>query len=221
MNMILCGGVGMSAAEGLETFRESLGSNAKVLFVPAPGPSASDNDQVLAFLNAILGDDGRKVEQRSLVPSTTDTKLDGFAGLILGGGNTFGFRYVMQETGFGDEVRSFLDHGHTVLGMSAGAIVLGKDVSLASMGDESDENTTGCDESSGLDLIHPFTVHAHYEHEKDDSWLLESKLQPIVALGPTAGLHIVDGTIKVFGEPTPVVQNNAKKQHAIGSEILP
>jgi peptidase E len=54
-----------------------------------------------------------------------------------------------------------------VYGGSAGAIVLGKDISTAFIGNQTDENKVQLTDFTGLNVSNGYSIKAHYEKEED------------------------------------------------------
>lgn len=78
------------------------------------------------------------------------------------GGNTFYLMKKLKETGLGEKIIDLINAGKIYVGVSAGSIVAGPDISIASSGDEKDVDL---DDMRGLGLTQ-VVVSPHYVSEE-------------------------------------------------------
>jgi dipeptidase E len=142
----------------------------------------------------------KKVSSIELVERPSEEVLD-FDALIIEGGNTFNLIRAIRDTDFFSLLKKFSALGKPIYADSAGAIVLGSDVHTAFLGDEGDEDQLKLQDYRGLDIIHPWCVHAHstaddFEELQD---ILYATGNPILALAEETGVRISDNEIEAFG----------------------
>lgn len=122
--------------------------------------------------------------------------------IMIEGGNTFDLTKALRESPFYGFLKQFHEMGRPIYADSAGAIILGSDIQTAFLGDDSDEDGLKLQDYRGLDLVHPFAVHAH---ATPDEWedlesLLYDKGNPILALAEETGVIIHNDHLEVWGE---------------------
>lgn len=88
--------------------------------------------------------------------------LDTFDVAYVCGGNTFYILDQLRRNGFDYELTRFVRRGGVYVGVSAGSIIAGKDISLAGFGSEGDPNEIGLKDLSGLSLT-DVSVFPHYK----------------------------------------------------------
>ncbi|MDD2411971.1 MAG: Type 1 glutamine amidotransferase-like domain-containing protein [Bacteroidales bacterium] len=99
------------------------------------------------------------------------------------GGNTFDYLDRTRKTGLADYLLSFSKKEESVyVGVSAGSIVAGPDISIAGWGKEGEKNNIGLKDLRGLGLI-DFLIYPHYRKE------LKSELDDFKK---TTGYKIID-----------------------------
>ncbi len=92
--------------------------------------------------------------------------LENFEMIYIGGGNTFKLLKELKESGLGKRIVEYLKAGNKVYGGSAGAIIFGKTINTARIGDCSDENIVNLIDLNGFNLIN-FDIHCHYNQDDD------------------------------------------------------
>jgi dipeptidase E len=129
-----------------------------------------------------------------------------FDAVYIGGGNTFKLLYSLMSTGFDDDIKDYIGNGGIVYGGSAGAIILGYDISTCAV---MDSNDVGLLDTLGLGLIGNYAIWCHYA-EEHDSLIIQQK-QPIVAIPEQSGVVFDGGSIHVVGfEPVCVFDKGSK-----------
>jgi len=84
------------------------------------------------------------------------------------GGNTFDYLDRIRKTGLAEYLLSFSKKEESVyVGVSAGSIVAGPDISIAGWGSEGDENNINLKDFKGLGLI-DFLIYPHYREDLKD-----------------------------------------------------
>ena len=78
--------------------------------------------------------------------------------IYLSGGNTFNFLYNMKRRKIVDKLRDYALNGGTIIGVSAGAIILTENIEIANYGDE---NICNLQDLEGLGLV-DFSFFPHW-----------------------------------------------------------
>lgn len=137
--------------------------------------------------------------------------LRAFSGIYIGGGNTFSLLMELRESGFGKVLKEYWIEGGTVIGSSAGAIILGEDIGTCA---HLDTNTVGLKELGGLKLAGGFSVWCHYSPD-DDALIEKSILEnetPILALSEKTGALLDAGKLTMTGTfPAVIFQRRGKE----------
>ncbi|MDQ3659861.1 MAG: Type 1 glutamine amidotransferase-like domain-containing protein [Actinomycetota bacterium] len=120
------------------------------------------------------------------------------AGVYMGGGNTYRLLHALRQTGLQKLLLQLIADGVPVYGGSAGAIVLGRDISTA---ERMDVNDPGIDDTHGLDLLEGHSVWCHYTDDQDRAiaFLVEKHVAPILALSERGGIMAAGGRLSAIG----------------------
>jgi dipeptidase E len=105
--------------------------------------------------------DETTLEEDSFVPS----ELNDYGFVFVSGGNTFYLAYKLQETGFGEKIKRYINGGGVYVGSSAGSVILMDNIEPFSLADDPRVVPKIC---AGLGLIEGAVVpHADNEKYKD------------------------------------------------------
>lgn len=121
-------------------------------------------------------------------------ELGTFGAVYIGGGNTYKLLDDLRKTGFDHALKDFLSNGGNVYGGSAGAIVLGRDISTCSV---MDTNEVGLDDTTGLGLVGNYAIWCHYVDAHDN--FIANYDYPIIAIPERSGISFDGTTIRVVG----------------------
>lgn len=91
--------------------------------------------------------------------STKITKLLSHDVIHLSGGNTFYFLNSIKNRNFIPILREYVANGGVIIGVSAGSIVMSKDIAIANYGDKNEVNLQ---DLSALDF-YDFDFHPHFD----------------------------------------------------------
>jgi dipeptidase E len=125
-------------------------------------------------------------------------ELRAFSALYIGGGNTFMLLKSVRDSGFSELLKTYIKEGGTVIGSSAGAIILGENIGTCA---HLDVNGIGLKELNGMSLVHGFSVWVHYTPENDvliERYVLSTGI-PVLAIPEMAGVTFEDRTFMVTG----------------------
>jgi dipeptidase E len=98
-----------------------------------------------------------------------DFSVDGYDAIYVCGGNTFHLLHEIRRTGFDKKIIDFINNGGVYVGVSAGSIIMGPDISIAA---PFDENDVGLEDFSGLNIIKS-AIAPHYQRKERaiiDAW---------------------------------------------------
>lgn len=131
--------------------------------------------------------------------------LTDYRGVYIGGGNTFRLLDIVRRVGLGSALQTFLDDGGVVFGGSAGAALLGADISTIAHLDPDPYGTT---DTRGLDRVAGHGVFVHHvpsEVPLVRDWARGNR-RPVLALHERAGAVVADGRLTSVGfEPVRLI----------------
>lgn len=113
------------------------------------------------------------------------------------GGNTFDLLHHLQTRDALDLPREHVRRGGVFYGSSAGAVLAGADIAVATFADPNDAGVT---DTRGLGLLGDAIVRPHYSPEdRDDSWEWTGQGFTVLGIPEDAGLSVVDGVARNAG----------------------
>lgn len=157
---ILLGGGGSAEDERpiFEQFVAWVGGG-RVLYLPiaATQPGSAH----LAWVTSVLTPLGvHDVDMWTSLAGHQPAELGAYAGLFIGGGNTYWLLHQVRSSGLADSIRHFAEQGGAVYGGSAGAILLGANIATCA---HMDRNEAGITDTHGLNLLDGHAVWCHYQ----------------------------------------------------------
>ncbi len=200
---IVLGGGGSAEQEALvlSRFVKLLVSSPRVLYLPIAVKDAAENPQPYRdWIEATLHPHGvLEIEMWPSLIEQDPAVLDGFDGLFLGGGNTFRLLDELRKHGFDEAILKYTKAGKPVYGGSAGAIVLGRDISTSK---HFDHNDIGVDDLRGLDLCAGASIWCHYswEHASLVENHIRESTQRVITIPENAGVHMGESGYTALGE---------------------
>jgi dipeptidase E len=93
-----------------------------------------------------------------------DLDLSAFDVLYMAGGNTFHIMDKIKKLGLFEKIKEIVNNGKIYFGVSAGSIMAGPNIGIASPWDENDINLT---DYTGFNFVN-FAVSPHYTEEEID-----------------------------------------------------
>lgn len=206
MKVILCGGGWAEKTVVPNKVFESLIDETKpILYIPLARNRGEDNyDSCKIWLTSELKDikHGEIVMLRS-ASEIADKNVFDFAGVFIGGGNTYKLLKELKETVAFDWLKKYLQTDGVIYGCSAGACLCGHDIDSCLY---MDPNDVKLKDVAGLDVALGFSVAAHYTNGTQEEtkiateYLAEySKKTPVLALPEEDSLYINDDLVKVIG----------------------
>ena len=112
------------------------------------------------------------------------------------GGNTFYLLNEVRNTGFDKKIIDFVNNGGLYVGVSAGSIIMGPNISTAK---NYDKNFINLKDLSGFNLTSESIVPHYTESEKEitDKFELENN-RKVVRLQDSQTLEVLDGICKII-----------------------
>lgn len=134
-------------------------------------------------------------------------KINQFSAVYITGGNTYKLLSLINESGFSVVLKDYIQNGGMVYGASAGAVIMGKDISTYF-----EENKKyNYPISTGLSLIGDYSVLCHYE--KKDNYKIEEyikrKNNPVIGVPAGVALLVKGNIISIIGDkPVSIFETN-------------
>jgi dipeptidase E len=156
---VLLGGGGSADDERpiYERFAAWVGTGS-VLYLPIA--SKQPGAEHLAWVTSVLQPMGvGEIDMWTELAGRDPGALNSYAGVFIGGGNTYWLLHQIRTAGFVQPLRRFAQRGGIIYGGSAGAILLGADIATCA---HMDDNFVGLTDTRGLDLAHGRAVWCHY-----------------------------------------------------------
>lgn len=173
-------------------------SDIKVIFIP----TAARNKEELFYADGCkrelleLGIKPESILDYNLDRKLTDEEMAGVNVIYITGGNTFYLMQKLRESGFGDVIKGLVSKGIIFLGVSAGSVVAGPDISIAG---PFDPNDVGMTDFSGLDLTEIVTSPHYKDAEKSIVDEFSNKLPyRILPLTDSQALLQIDKNISII-----------------------
>lgn len=130
------------------------------------------------------------------------SELSKYGAVYIGGGITFNLLHEIKRTGFDYLLKRFVADEGIVYGGSAGAIILGNDITTAYFGRYPDVNRIGLRDLIGLNLLWGTSIVCHYTPKNDKKILnfVKKNGTNVVALVESNGLNVTEKGIRVLGD---------------------
>jgi len=151
--------------------------NIIVGFIPTAADPEEDKWFVDEALNQIkeMGMHIRIVDLKGKNEESLKEKLENCDVIYVNGGNTFYLLDWVRKSGFDKVIRPLLEEGKVYIGGSAGGLIAGPSIDVASW-KGGDINEIGLIDFTGLNLV-PFTIYPHYTME--NATLLEEMTKKV------------------------------------------
>jgi dipeptidase E len=197
------GGDVVQAKEIDDLYGKTVGSGARVLYIPIAWSKPEQFDSCLNWFTNAYSRFSFDIEMLTNLNDVNFEYLDTFDSIYIGGGNTFALLKTIKETNFIEPLLKFIDSGRAVYGGSAGALILGKDISTAFIGNCTDENLVQITDFSGLNVANEYSVKAHYEDERQlvANFSVENDTS-VLNIPETGGVYIEGDHLTFIGDVT-------------------
>ncbi|QMU77346.1 type 1 glutamine amidotransferase-like domain-containing protein [Streptacidiphilus sp. PB12-B1b] len=222
-SLFLSGGGGAEDSLRLDTaFASAVGSGPLWYWPVAMVPAESDYAACLEWVTGVFSPLGlNDIQMWDGAGDEPARRLPEFRGVYIGGGNTFRLLAVLRRNGLLTALKRFLENGGAVYGGSAGAAVMGVDITTVAHLDVDSCHTT---DTRGLDLLAGHGVFVHHRLQdtpRAREWARENR-RPVVALHERAGAVVADGQFTAVGfEPVHLVGDQVRSLQPGESVMLP
>lgn len=139
------------------------------------------------------------IDLRKFTHQTLQEKLETKDIFFVNGGNTYYLMKYVTESGFGQILPQLLEQNKLYIGVSAGSVIMGHDIALASWSpNDEDVNDGYISDTTGLALV-PFAIWPHFK-TSDEIVIKENVSYPVLALTNTQAVLWKDNHYSVVGE---------------------
>ena len=152
--------------------------------------------------NAFHRFDFSNIDMKVDLLEISETDLRRYGAVYIGGGNTFKLLREFRKTGFYTKLQRYIqDDIGPVYGGSAGAILMGKSIMTARLGDMIDEYVEGISEFQSYNFVQGNDIDCHY-FEKHDSKVFEyvrNNRRGVISIPEESGLYVSDNRYRKIG----------------------
>jgi len=221
MKIILSGGGKREQTRELDSIFFNLVKENKVIFIPH---SRKNEEFGSSFSwvkeNLFLPFGHNSFEMWTNLDNKSIEDLKDAKGIILGGGNTFRLLKVLRDSNFIKVLKEFIEREGVVYGISAGAIILTKDIITAK---PLDKNEVKLEDLSGMDVLEGKSIFCHYEKKYDGVIfdLVNNRDIEVIGLPEGTGIYINRNVKKIVGSNPAFFFSKklGKKELKIGEEV--
>lgn len=186
-------GGGGGAEDSVKLDKRFLNSlkNKKIVYIPiALTPKTGGYESCFDWITSSLtnaSDDFIEISMWTDLGQKGINDLESYGGIYIGGGNTYKLLDHIYKTGFNEVLIEFYNRGGLIYGGSAGAIILGKSISIVS-----EENDANYVYEDGLNLLNGKSVLCHFSKDKNNTveHFIENTSGDVIALTEKSGLII-------------------------------
>jgi len=194
-----------------------------MLFLPqAVAPNIWDYKKAKEWIHKPPSFSDLNIEMWKDLNNKSYEDLNKFDAVYIMGGNTFNLLHSLRQHGFLDLLDNFIDNNRFVYGSSAGAILLGKDITPAQVGADADENKVGLSNLTGLDILGGLNIQTHYQTNQDKELFKYVADHGVncIAIPEESGMIIEDGVVTVVGsKPVYLIKENNKTEFNVGESF--
>ena len=203
-------------------FASAVGAGPVWYWPVAMDPAENDYAACLEWFNGVFAPLGiTEVQMWDGVSGEAAERLSDFRGVYIGGGNTFRLLHVLRRERLLSALRQFVRDGGSVYGGSAGAAVLGVDITTIA---HLDVDSYSVNDTRGLDLVDEHGVFVHYRPQDAScaqDWVRRNR-RPVIALHERAGAVVTEETLTAVGfEPVQLINAGARNVHPGETIMLP
>ena len=172
----------------------------KILYIPIARKDGNYGECLNWFRKAM--GNHKKVQIEMCVDLNNKINVEEYDAMYIGGGNTFKLLKNIKDSGFDKKLLKYYKSGGIIYGGSAGAIIWGRDISIALICYDVDENSIGLKDTSGINILNGIDIQCHYhasqrgEHFK---YIAKTK-KNIVAIPEESALVLEGEKCSVVGE---------------------
>ena len=221
MKLILSGGGKGKQTREIDSLFFEFVKNKKVVFIPHSRKKKEfENSLNWITENLFLPFKHDKFEMWTKLDDKSIKDLYDVEGIIIGGGNTFRLLKELKDSKFIETLKKFIEDDKIVYGISAGAIILTKNIITANPIDENKVKLVNLD---GMNLLDGMGIFCHYEekYDKEISKIIEKENIEIIGLQEGTGIYLENFSKKIIGSNSAFLfsKRENKKELKVGEEI--
>jgi len=191
-----------------------------ILYIPVAWPN-EDFDSCLKWFTTAM-EQHKKVKIEMLTDLNKSPDLADYDAVYIGGGNTFKLLKKIRESSFDKKLSEYYHSGGTVYGGSAGAIIWGNDINIASICMDADVNLVGLKDTRGFDVLNGIDVQCHYEQDQaqEHQQYIEKSGRNVIAIPEESALLVSDAGAMVIGTmPVSFITRTVVKEYSADEMI--
>lgn len=221
MKLILSGGGKGEQTRKIDSLFFEFVKNKKVVFIPHSRKKEEfENSLNWITENLFLPFKHDNFEMWTNLNNKSIEDLENVEGIIIGGGNTFTLLKELKDSKFIETLRKFIEEGKIVYGISAGAIILTKNILTANPLDENKVELVNLD---GMNLLGEMDIFCHYEekYDKEIFKIIEKENIKIMGLPEGTGIFLENFSKRIIGSNSAFLfsRKGNKKELKTGKEI--
>lgn len=166
MQLILCGGgSGEQNILANQKLNEIIDHVRPLLYVPlAMDEYEHPYDSCYEWIQGELANvDIPSIEMVRTFEELASKKLQSYAAIFIGGGNTYKLLSGLKQSGAFDNIKNYINNGGIVIGGSAGAVIFGYDIDII---ESMDPNNVELKDTKGFDVLQGVSIFPHYTNKK-------------------------------------------------------
>jgi dipeptidase E len=213
MNLILGGGGNSTESASIDKLfvnliRHKSKEKCAVLYIPIAMPKKSHSfGECWDWFTDCFSKYKLDIDMWTYIGGRRYSELNRYGAVYIGGGITFNLLHEIKRTGFDYLLKRFVADKGIVYGGSAGAIILGNNITTAYFGRYPDVNRIGLRDLTGLNLLWGTSIVCHYTPKNDKKILnfVKKSGNNVVALTESNGLNVTEKGIRVLGDSNAIL----------------
>lgn len=202
MKTLLLTSAGMQVKDGILKVLPKPPSQIKLAHIITASKAEEDIEYVEKDAK-LMEEVGFRVTEVDLVGKTENELrelLKDFDVIYVQGGNTFYLLKAVKESGFDKVLNELLEKGVIYIGISAGSIIMGPTIEVATWKGVDDRNKVGLTDFTALNFV-PFNIFVHYTEENRELIKQESQKfhYPVRILTDDQAFLVKDNEITLVG----------------------
>lgn len=220
MKVFLCGGSDVQTQDAYNKLDELIDHSKPLLYIPL----AMNYDEYEGCYEWIIEElKELNICQIDMVKSARaleEKNLNEYCAIFIGGGNTYKLLFELKLSGSFNKIKDFIFNDGIVFGGSAGATIMGHDISSCEC---DDENNVGLINTKGFDVLNGISILCHYTNRNEEKNAVNTDFlrrksydMNIIALPEEDTIFVNDEKIEVMGPcPYYIFSNGECKEERI------
>jgi len=192
----------------------------KILYIPLAWPNDDFKSCLKWFKNLTSKIGTFKIDMLTNWKQKID--LNKYDAVYIGGGNTFKLLKRIKEGGLDSKLIDFYKKGGRIFGGSAGAIIFGNNISIASHCKDKDINLVRLKNMKGMNIVNGFDIQCHYEDDQINEHIkyVNKTKRNVIAIPEESGLLIKGKSYKAIGlKPITIFTTRSIKKYKSGEKV--